>query len=193
MGDASEPVDAEVDADAISPPADAGPGCNGAVACERVVFVTHDTFNGHDLDSLANADDLCTTRGKFFTPVSRVKDRVFRAWLSTAGSTAAARHVHGTAPYIRPDGTLIANNWADLTNGDLAAPISIDSSGAAANGTAWTGTTATGTAVAGGNCNVWNSPAEVGTVGSVAATDGKWTQSASVACNTMRRLYCVEY
>lgn len=167
-------------------------GCNGRVNCQRVVFVTHDTFNGQDLDSVANADVLCTDRAHFFSPVPRVKDRVFRAWLSAGGAAANARLVHGSAPYIRTDGQIIANDWADLTDGTLAKPINLDSTGMARGGTAWTGTTASGALAGSGDCGSWNDAAAVGTVGNVDSVDGMWTSAGVFTCGTTRHLYCVE-
>ena len=59
------------------------------------------------------------------------------------------------ARYVTTTGELIANNWADLTDGELIAPVNITADGSANNNAlVWTGTTPAGEGVGNGfYCN----------------------------------------
>jgi len=49
----------------------------------------------------------------------------YKAWVSTnqANGTPATRFTQSATPYVLVNGTKIANNWADLIDGTLLAPI----------------------------------------------------------------------
>lgn len=85
-----------------------------------LVFVTGQMYSGN-LGGLEGADDKC----------QRHADDVglpgtYRAWLSDAnGSPAEYRFVRSTGPYVRTDGVRIADDWDDLTDGELQAPINV--------------------------------------------------------------------
>jgi hypothetical protein len=97
------------------------------------------------------------------------------------------------------DGTVIANNLADLTDGTLDHPIDMDEY---ENGPwaafVWTGTIADGTSQV-GSCDVWttNSDQIRGRIGSSAAMDQTWSDVGEgdpnvggQPCDTLNRLYC---
>ena len=50
---------------------------------------------------------------------------VFKAWLSDGTTSAASRLTHHDGPYRLIDSTVIAMDWADLTDGALAHPIDL--------------------------------------------------------------------
>ena len=56
----------------------------------------------------------------------------FDIWLSTAYFSPRQRFVRSSSPYVLPSGTLIANDWADLTDGDLLHSIDELATGEAA-------------------------------------------------------------
>lgn len=118
----------------------------------------YDAFGG-----LAGADAKCQASAD-----AASLGGTFMAWLSTSTTSAADRLVHAGVPYTRVDGTLIASDWADLTDGALSASILTTESGLPVPivfpeyGRAWTGTNETGvtqTGCAGGGfgctCNDW--------------------------------------
>jgi len=77
--------------------------------------------------------------------------------MSDSSTSPATRFVQSEVPYVLVNGTLIANNWADLIDGQLAAPIDVDEHGTPAVATeVWTGTYADGTATV-DTCNDWTS------------------------------------
>ena len=89
-----------------------------AVCQETVlVFVTRAAFQGN-FGGLAGADARCQAAARHAGLPG-----VFRAWLSTAAKPAGARIAHKDVPYVMPGGIRVADNYADLTDGELAHPI----------------------------------------------------------------------
>jgi hypothetical protein len=91
---------------------------------------------------------------------------------------------------------VIAIDNADLTDGELAAPIGITEWGELweTNATVWTGTTVSGTSAA-GNCDDWSAlsgtPSEHGNVAQALAHC--WTEcGGTLACSNQSRIYCFE-
>jgi hypothetical protein len=176
---------------------DSGYEAEGAscVRSSHVVFVTSGQYNG-DLGDVGGADAICQQlAGAAGLPGT------FAAWLSSVGSSATDRLHHSDKPYVRRDGTVVATSWDDLTDGQLAAPISIDENGITQSGNVWTSTSFGGeVAVADtrATCIEWTSAMssvfDGAFVGSATATDGTWTliANAVVECGQAARLYCVE-
>jgi hypothetical protein len=98
-----------------------GGGCVNAE--HRIVFVTSNVTSGA-LGGLEGADSFCTE-----TATQAGLDGNYMAWLSTSQIGPASRMTHFMGPYVLPSGELIANDWADLTDGMLAHPIDRDESG----------------------------------------------------------------
>ena len=48
--------------------------------------------------------------------------------------TRRTRFVQSTIPYVLPDGTRVADDWSDLTDGTIAAAINVLADGTAPNG-----------------------------------------------------------
>lgn len=192
-----ERADADADVEAGDPDADtdAGPliGCQGAVACSRVVFVTSQSYAGN-LGGVAGADAKCQALANASSAV-RVKGRTFLAWVSTSATSPSARFARGTMPYVGADGSLIASNWTDLTNGNISAGISRDETGALSTvGGAWTGTTSAGATYAGSACTDWTSSAfgTKGISGNVGGNGNGWSSATNDDCTVRNALYCFE-
>jgi hypothetical protein len=108
---------------------------------------------------------------------------------------------HSSVPYARTDGVLVANNFADLTDGTLLAAINIMQNSSVVGGAgftvfAWTGTTSDGSTIAGRTCNNWtdatnNFNAAAGAPGS---TSGTWTKTQNLGCAGFGsdHLYCIQ-
>jgi hypothetical protein len=122
----------------------------------------------------------------------------FRAWLSDISASPATTFTrHG--PFARTDGTVIADNWTDLTDGTIQAPIDRDELAMAITPAAdyWTGTLADGTVPTFGalTCSGWtvDTSPQLGVVGNTGASDYLWTTGNSLACDTAGvRLLCFE-
>lgn len=92
----------------------------------KLVFVSSSAHSGN-LGGVAGADAICqglaTNAGLPGT---------YRAWISdTLGNSPSSRFARSTSPYARVDGTVVANDWADLTDGSIAAAINLTETGGA--------------------------------------------------------------
>lgn len=157
----------------------------------RTVFLTNEVFTG-DLGGLAGADAQC----------QRLADGaglggVYRAWLSDATASPSTRFVRGQAPYVLVDGTPIADDWADLVDGELEYGINVVQDGSFAFDPieAWTNTDVAGDAIDPSlSCEGWRSAEAppVGGFGDSTAFRDTWTRKDVTNCNTLLRLYCFQ-
>jgi hypothetical protein len=158
------------------------------------VFVSNEEFDGNlsGIESYRGGDDTCQSLAH-----AAGQAGAYRAWLSDAATSPSKRFTHASIPYVLVNGTVIANDWADLTDGTLAAPIDVTESGATTgppgNAIAWTGTNSDGSA-ASSNCAGWtsNAASDPGLVGAPGFTSSFWSSALAGACNSSARLYCFE-
>ena len=194
QGDVSEPAEDLVE---VSEPS------NGNVV---QVFVTDTTYFG-DIGGLAGADAECQARAERASLTGK-----WTAWLSTTdvdppgpggiieGVDARDRIPDGQ--YQLVDGTIIANDKDDLTDGSLNAPINLDQFGNSPSaGVVWTGTNLRGT-FSGTNCSNWTTAGgsqrcaegddDCGDRGNSSITTPQWTKipGAPTTCNSFFHLYC---
>jgi hypothetical protein len=192
VGPPEEAGDAGADAPFVS----AGP-CGLKLDCERVVFVTSTTVAGNAVGGTAGADQRCTELALKATDAAAkaiLQGRTFKAWLSTSTSAAKDRLQHGTKAYRLVDGTVIANDWNDLVDGTIAAPIGRTESGGlvpASLVSVWTGTFI-GAEYSALACSDWAPDGGQGTVGSASEATAHWTNRAGGPCAEPARLYCFE-
>jgi hypothetical protein len=104
-------------------------------------------------------------------------------------------------PYVLVDGTRIAEDWDDLTDGTLLAPIRLDETGTAHDCPAgcdfdalpMTNTSADGTlASAENDCSAWTSSAGAVVLGATNGTDSGWTQLLVSTCAIAYPFYCFD-
>lgn len=186
--DTGSPADGGADADA-----DAGPvfvGCLGDAGCERVMFVTKQTFQGN-LGGVAGADAKCQAAADQ-SPLLRIKGHAFRAWVSTSAQAARDRHVHGTQKYLRANGTTtLADHFDDLVQNGPNGAIH-DQDDTLSDKGAWTGTKNDGDKAA-ATCADWT--ATVGSTGLTGNPDqpATWSEDPpAVGCENTATLICVE-
>jgi hypothetical protein len=114
----------------------------------------------------------------------------FMAWLSDSTTDPATRFTQAGGPYVRPDGTLIADDWADLTDGTLSTSISTQGI------SAWTATSPAGVWLNNGqDCQEWTSTSAgvSGARGLATSTSSNWTQvTPAIPCSGTLVLYCFE-
>jgi len=182
-------VDSGVDASAdASTDASTDSGTDSGVS-QRRIFVT-DTVQGANFGGISGADALCASQA-----AAASLQGEFKAWLSTISSSVSDRLTQSTVPYVLVDGTVIANDWSDLTDGSILAPINLDATGQPRRGDVWTGTRADGLPYTGGDCVGFtsNSDAEgIGLCGSTGLTNARWTAAATPSCSLALYLYCIE-
>lgn len=171
-----------------------------AVSCvaTKKVFVSSALYTG-DLGGLDGADAKCQALAS-----AANLGGTYRAWLSDTTGSPSTRFTQSTVPYVLVDGTKIADNWADLTDGNLAATISKTETGGAApqgsvgcppgNPTVWSATTASGTlASAGLTCSNWSSTNGGSYWGRTTATDSSFTAWCSGGiCSWTAPIYCFQ-
>jgi uncharacterized surface protein with fasciclin (FAS1) repeats len=155
------------------------------------VFVTSGSFDGN-LGDQAGGDAACTAAAS-----GAGLDGDWLAWLGrgSCGDCLDPRDRIIDGQYELLDGTVIADDKADLTDGDLDHPINVDemgNGGVAAN--VWTGADADGTGQTGpGTCTVWttNDSGTRGRIGRSDAMDATWSDAGGGdTCDMMNRLYC---
>lgn len=174
----------------------------------KLVFVTSTTQNGA-MGGTGGADAICQGRAS-----AAGLSGTFNAWISggSSSSAPASRFTRSTSlPYVRTDGAVVANDWADLTDGTLQNPINIDEFGALQGGSfAWSYTQTDGTKGLFGNssedcyggdchCNNWSitatqgSPTPGSAVSQLNAVNDDWTDySFGNFCGSGYRLKCFE-
>jgi hypothetical protein len=185
--------DSGLDADTPTDAADAG-----CLSCARHVFVTSLTYTG-TMGGLSGAIALCKERAD--SPSSKLKGLEWDVWLSTTTSAAGARLAHGTGPYVRTDGSVIAANWTEFTNGLRATPINQTEEKNTEGGSlnlggllVWTASTPAG-ALSGGTCMDWSDQSAGVAVSQVLTNiDGgsRWSDQQAQACSNLGALYCIE-
>ena len=168
-------------------------GCNEAVACERVVFVTSTKQAGGALNGLVGADALCTQLAATALH-ARVRGRRFVAWLS-GPADAASRMVKGSRPYVLANGTEVAAQFAQFASATHGASINVDENGAPTSGetAVWTGSDENGKATP-VTCSAWATanPADNGKIGRSTRMDKSWSNDGTLSCQSLFHLYCVE-
>lgn len=164
---------------------DAQPPIDGADVTPRVVFATSTRHDG-DFGGLEGADEICAERA-----AAAGLDGSFLAWLSAPDEPAGQRLAHADMSYARTDSVRIADDWDDLVDGELAAPIDRDEEGAEVSGDVWTGTQASGEPTL-LTCGGFDSVDESGACGSTGETGAAWTDNIQPPCTSALRLYCVQ-
>ena len=172
-----------------------------ALPASKTVFATSTTQDG-DLGGFSGANGICQARAS-----AAGLSGTYKAWLSGrpdgfGGQNAKDFLSHASGPYRLVDGTQVADDWADLTDGSLDHAIDKDEHGNTVAGNVWTNTETDGRAhdhrrdCGPGSAlgDVWGSDSqfESGRYGTVGATDSRWTMETNTACNLEFRLYCFE-
>jgi len=154
---------------------------------EIIIFMSSSTSNGN-LGGISGADTTCNNLAS-----SANLGGTFVAWLSNNTLNAKDRIPTGI-PFVRTDNTEIAENLADLIDGDIEERIDKDENGDG-GGTKdiWTGTTKEGINE-GSNCNNWSSSSDSdkGRRGQTDKTNKDWTDDKDEDCEEVMRLYCLQ-
>ncbi len=164
-------------------------GTGGSVArTVSLVFVTASRQTAN-LGGLEGADAICAGEA-----ANAGLTGEFKAWLSILGTPAADRLTRSTVPYELVDGTRLADDWEDLVDMQLLAPIDLDADGQPQGGDVWTGTLPSGQPFVDGDCAGFTSNASdsLSLCGSTAFSDNRWTAAQTPSCNTSLRLFCFQ-
>ncbi|WP_435640802.1 hypothetical protein [Micavibrio aeruginosavorus] len=168
------------------------------VGAHKKIFATKASYTGN-LGGTAGADDKCQTAAN-----NAGIGGTYMAWISakTAASAPATRFTtKATVPYRLVDGTRIADDWTDLTDGSLLTGIILDEDGDFITSDL---DVATNTTVAGAmksssadySCNGWTYGASDlydWHQGALGAIGSHWSDiGTSAFCDWGARLICVE-
>jgi len=153
---------------------------------QKTVFVTSGSYDGN-LGGLAGGDAICQAAAD-----SAALAGTYYAWLSSSTQSPSTTFTQSGVPYVLVDGTVVANNWSDLTDNSLDNPINLDANSSIGSGYVWSGTYSDGTASS-LTCGDWNSTSSGGGLGDTSAINNMWTSGrATENCLTNYRLYCFQ-
>jgi hypothetical protein len=180
----------------LEPAAAAGGNAGSGLGNAKTVFLTSQVYDG-DLGGLQGADQKCQA----LATAAGLKG-TYRAWLSDSTASPSTRFSKSKGPYKLVDGTVVATNWADLTDGNLQHRINISELGTdpfipGTSVPVWTNTRADGTVTnTQFTCDNFTSatqdPPGSGW-GIVLFTNFSWTElDFSGSCSTTAHLYCFQ-
>jgi hypothetical protein len=169
-------------------------------AAAKVVFLTSETYDGKEVGDgspeggAAGGDAHCQRLAE-----AAGLEGDFRAWLSDWDTSPAERFNRPSEPLVLVDRTLVSDDWADLTDGQLDHLIDLDEYGRRPETWiyAWTGTRIEGESSI-FHCNAWkNRPCRdcLGTVGLGELShepNKRWTAYTTAPCSFKARLYCFQ-
>jgi hypothetical protein len=158
---------------------------------DRIVFVTSEVHLGVIGQA---ADDVCQDAAD-----AAGLPGTFSAWLSRGNASPSSTFQFSEGPYVRTDGAVLADNWDDVVDGELANAINRDENGDLAVGIAvWTNTAPDGTAIVGGanigNCTAFTSfmNNQSAPIGRTTANSSEWTDYETQTCNGAAHFYCFQ-
>jgi hypothetical protein len=159
-----------------------------SVGSPRVMFASSETYDGN-LGGVAGADAKCNQLA-----LAAGHEGTFLAWIADSSVSPDTRDSKAGAPYVLTSGTVIANDWTDLTDGFINVAINRDEANALTGSPifVWTNVTGQGVAEGADHCLDWtsSSSSDAGARGQTLTTN--WTNSVSSLCSTPHRLYCIE-
>lgn len=174
-------------------PCPTGQCCRGDGACGAcLAFVSNTSYLGN-LGGLAGADTKCQT-----SAAAANLPGVYLSWLSDPTGSPSTRFTRATAPYVLPDGSVIAQDWNALTDGSLDHALNVTETGLTLSTETyvWTDTRVNGSLDSStSHCNQWSQDTNAfeGNVGRTSATTGSWTRDGPAQCGyAKRRLYCFQ-
>jgi hypothetical protein len=166
----------------------APPTCGNGGPC--VVFVTSVEGEG-DFGGLAGADEICQ-----FLAEENGLPGAYKAWLSDDTGSPSTRFMRSPGAYQLVNETVIADDWADLTDGWLQAAIDRNEEGERVFPLeVWTNTTASGLLdQSDADCTNWTADEFAsGRFGVALATNLNWTEfDNEKACEGIAGLYCFQ-
>ncbi len=165
----------------------------------KTVFGTRELYNGN-LGGLAGADAKCQAAADGSDSI--VPSGTYLAWLSDSTGSPSTRFTQSSSPYVDTQGSEIAADYTDLTDGSISGTIDHDETGTRPldDNQIWTNTGSDGTwppdetEQPAASCNDWTSTAGVGRTGNTLnPSDGGWTDiESSRDCRATLPLYCFQ-
>jgi len=168
-------------------------GICSAGVCSRRAFISANTFPAN-FGGLTGADAICQSEAQ-----SHQFGGIWKAWLADSTASPDTRFTKHGAFIRASDHVVIADDYADLTDGTLDnAVLKLADGTTPAIGSCWSNVTSTGVSAGTTNCANWTSTSSglSGARGQHNLTSGSWTNSGSQNCDpnvlAPARLYCFE-
>jgi hypothetical protein len=154
----------------------------------NIAFVSSVTYDSN-LGGIAGADAKCTQLASDAGLVG-----TYFAWISDGVTDPNSRFVKSSNPYVATiDNLVIADDWADLTDGTLDLSITYNEYGATVSDSVFTNVNPDGTAKDTTNhCNGWGAGGTNANLGRSIYTSGLWTDYQTASCGTSERIYCFQ-
>lgn len=169
------------------------PDIPAQIAAAKYIFLSSQTYTGN-LGGLAGADQKCNTLAQ-----NAGLTGTFKAWLSDSVAFPRDRFIHSDVPYILMNKVKIAENWADLIDGNLNAAITLTEERRVISSTpaVWTNSISNGERYFSSlysTCSNFTSQdsGNSGIAGSSNRKDIGWSYDSYIQCSQPARLYCVE-
>jgi hypothetical protein len=144
-----------------------------------------------DFGGVEAGDAICQAEAEghpFVIPAGK-----YLTWLSDGVDSPDTRFTKYTDPIVLLDGTEIASDYTDLTDGTLNHPINLDAEGRRLGKSFhWTGTNTDGTVAGSAHCAGWTSKEVRGAFGNTAQTGSAWSIYQVRGCWTKYRLLCFQ-
>ncbi|MGB1016905.1 MAG: hypothetical protein ACPG4T_22385, partial [Nannocystaceae bacterium] len=176
---------------------DCGPTCYR----DRYIFTLAEIFPGDFEGGIGDsgidrADWLCRTRAE----VEKLHlGATYYAWISDDTTSPAERFFHSPGRYVFPDGSVFAQSWDELVEGNLMQPPNrTEALQEPSDGIAWSNTLPDGTpASATDHCNHWSSQDsnDGGRIGATSLIDEGWSDfdfASPMPCDASNHIYCFE-
>lgn len=171
--------------------------CSNSCNFNRLKAFISSRTNKADMGGWQGANSIC------HNDAGMPDDEVYRAWIATSDHSPADNWLHPEQRYVLVDGeTVVANDWSDLTDGNLANKINYTYSGTVETRDryAWTGTDIYGNKAGDDDCDGWTSTVGRPRGGAFSRTDNRWIFASYHpdppgfhSCNYVaHRLYCFQ-
>jgi len=168
-------------------------GCNNLCHPDRLVFVTAQAWGGSEIAGIGPAIGKCHIAAK---NAGHPRPDAFYAWISDGKESASDWLSHSEGRYVLSTGVVIAENWDDLTDGELAHPIDRGIDGELLQVPVWTATAPDGSAYPDGHCDGWlETSTDPAIYGASDEAGPGWTHYEGVGvltCSHTAHLYCFE-
>jgi hypothetical protein len=155
-------------------------------------FIT-ESSRAPDFGGISGADAACNADAD----AAKISG-TYRAWIGDDTGSAPARIARAADGYFRTDGTRIADDYDDLVDGTLDAPLNVTARGTALSlAQAWTNVHLGSAGFPGpASCSNWTTASSnvYGWTGIADRTTSEWTESQILPCGPNRRahFYCFE-
>ncbi|MCB1581059.1 MAG: hypothetical protein H6859_10865 [Rhodospirillales bacterium] len=155
-----------------------------------LVFITSAAYTGAEVGGIGGADHKCQTLAE-----AAGRPGWYLPWLADESDLSApgSRFTQSTLQYQLLNGTKVADNWTDLTDGSLDNYIDRDENGnLVSSKNVWSNLWSNGNRINTTGCSYWSSTGPTGNNGQNSRVDSQWSYAGSQSCTASNHLYCFQ-